>query len=141
MVRYGVLVFSVTMSVVLYLDRMSIAVAVPAMQADLKLDLAQMGDSLAAFFWCYALFQVPAGWLGDRWGGRRILTLYVVAWSLAIAGVGLAAGFLSLVLMRSLLGIGQAGVDLPIASSRSAEGPAAWWLTRSRRSSWRSSSN
>jgi sugar phosphate permease len=116
MVRYGVLAFSVTMSVVLYLDRMSIAVAVPAMQDDLKLDLAQMGDSLAAFFWCYALFQVPAGWLGDRWGGRRMLTLYVVAWSLAMAGVGLALGFVSLVLTRGLLGIGQAGAYATTAS-------------------------
>jgi ACS family glucarate transporter-like MFS transporter len=116
MARYRVLAFSVTMSVVLYLDRMSIAVAVPAMQDDLKLDLAQMGDSLAAFFWCYALFQVPAGWLGDRWGGRRTLTLYVVAWSLAMAGVGLAWGFVSLVLMRGLLGVGQAGAYATTAS-------------------------
>ncbi|MBI3838241.1 MAG: MFS transporter [Planctomycetia bacterium] len=115
-VRYGVLAFSVSMSVILYLDRMAIAVPVVAMQSDLNLDLAQIGDSVAAFFWCYALFQVPAGWLGDRWGGRRVLTLYVVAWSLAMAGLGFAVGFISLVLMRALLGIGQAGAYATTAS-------------------------
>ncbi len=115
-VRYGVLTFSVCMSVILYLDRMAVAVPVLAMQSDLNLSLAQIGDSVAAFFWCYALFQVPAGWLGDRWGGRRVLTLYVEAWSLAMAGVGLAAGFISLVLMRALLGIGQAGAYATTAS-------------------------
>src|SRR5262245_10939592 len=95
-VRWGVLAFSVAMAVILYLDRMSIAVAAPAIQSELDLTMTQMGHSIAAFFWCYALFQVPAGWLGDRWGGRRVLTAYVVAWSLAMASLGLAGGFLSL---------------------------------------------
>jgi sugar phosphate permease len=104
-----VLAFSVAMAVILYLDRMAISVAMPAIADDLKLDVSQIGDSVAAFFWCYALFQVPAGWLGDRWGGRRALVLYVVAWSLAISGMGLVGGLASLILMRGLLGIGQAG--------------------------------
>lgn len=108
-VRYGVLAFSVAMAVILYLDRMAISVAMPAMARDLKLDISQIADSVAAFFWCYALFQIPAGWLGDRWGGRRALVLYVVAWSLAISGMGLVGGLASLILMRAMLGIGQAG--------------------------------
>jgi sugar phosphate permease len=107
--RYGVLAYAVAMAVILYLDRMSISVAMPAIAADLGLPIARVADSVAAFFWCYALFQVPAGWLGDRIGGRRALTLYVVAWSLAMAGLGLVGGLASLVLMRGLLGIGQAG--------------------------------
>jgi MFS transporter, ACS family, glucarate transporter len=108
-VRYGVLGFAVAMAIILYLDRMAISVAMPAMASDLDLEISQIADSVAAFFWCYALFQVPAGWLGDRWGGRRVLTLYVVAWSLAISGMGLVGGLASLILMRALLGIGQAG--------------------------------
>ncbi len=108
-VRFGVLGFAVSMAVILYLDRMSISVALPAIAQDLDLDIRQVADSVAAFFWCYALCQIPAGWLGDRWGGRRALTAYVVAWSLAIAGMGLATGLASLVAMRALLGVGQAG--------------------------------
>ena len=114
--RYGVLSFSVGLAVILYLDRMAINVAMPAIAENLDLRLAQVGDSVAAFFWCYALFQVPAGWLGDRWGGRRALTVYVVAWSLAMAGLGLVGGLISLVLMRALLGIGQAGAFATTAS-------------------------
>lgn len=115
-VRYGVLGFSVAMAVILYLDRMAISVALPAIARDLDLEIAQVADSVAAFFWCYALCQVPAGWLGDRWGGRRALTLYVVAWSLAIAGLGLAGGLASLIVMRALLGVGQAGAYATTAS-------------------------
>jgi ACS family glucarate transporter-like MFS transporter len=115
-VRYGVLGFSVTMAVILYLDRMAISVALPAIAQDLHLDISQVADSVAVFFWCYALCQIPAGWLGDRWGGRRALTSYVVAWSLAMAGLGLAQGLVSLVAMRALLGIGQAGAYATTAS-------------------------
>ncbi len=108
-VRYRVLALAVSMAVILYLDRMAISVAMPAMIEDLDIPLEYVADSVAAFFWCYALFQIPAGWLGDRWGGRRALTLYVVAWSLAITGMGFVAGLASLVVMRGVLGIGQAG--------------------------------
>lgn len=116
LVRYGVLAFSVSMAVILYLDRMAISVAMPAIAKDLDLPIENVADSVGAFFWCYALFQVPAGWLGDRWGGRRALSLYVVAWSLAIAGLGLVGGLASLIAMRALLGIGQAGAYATTAS-------------------------
>lgn len=108
-VRYGVVAFSVGMALILYLDRMAIGVALPAIADDLGLSLTEVGDSVAAFFWSYALMQVPAGWLGDRWGGRRALTLYVVAWSVAMIGLGMAGGLISLIVMRGLLGVGQAG--------------------------------
>jgi len=115
-VRYGVLGFSVAMAVILYLDRMAISVALPAIAQDLHLEISQVADSVAVFFWCYALCQIPGGWLGDRWGGRRALTSYVVAWSLAMAGLGLAQGLASLIAMRALLGIGQAGAYATTAS-------------------------
>lgn len=114
--RYAVLAFSVTMAMILYLDRMAISVAVPRIAEDLDLHVSQVGDSVAAFFWCYALLQVPAGWLGDRWGGRRALTLYVVAWSLAIGGMGLVGGLVSLMAMRACLGVSQAGAFATTAS-------------------------
>jgi ACS family glucarate transporter-like MFS transporter len=115
-VRYGVLAFSVAMSVILYLDRMAISVPLRAIAEDLQVSVTRVGDSMAAFFWCYALLQVPAGWLGDRWGGRRALVLYVVAWSAAMAGIGLASGLGSLIVMRGLLGVGQAGAYATTAS-------------------------
>lgn len=115
-VRYGVLVLSVSMAVILYLDRMAISVAMPAIAEDLSQPIERVADSVAVFFWCYALLQIPAGWLGDRWGGRRALTLYVLAWSLAIAGMGLVTSLAGLVIMRGLLGVGQAGAYATTAS-------------------------
>ena len=54
------------MAVILYLDRMAISVAVPAIAEDLDLKLSQVGDSVAAFFWCYALCKFPrVGWAID----------------------------------------------------------------------------
>ena len=115
-VRYRVLMFSVAMSVILYLDRMAISVPLLEMARDLRLDVTELGDAVAVFYLVYALFQVPAGLLGDRWGGRRALSLYVVAWSLAMAGIGLATGLVSLMVMRGLLGVGQAGAYATTAS-------------------------
>ncbi|HTM55262.1 MAG TPA: MFS transporter [Pirellulales bacterium] len=125
-VRYQVLALAVVMAVLLYLDRMAISVALPAISRDLNLDLGQAADSVAAFFWCYALCQIPAGWLGDRWGSRRALVLYVVAWSAAMAGIAMAAGLVSLIAMRALLGIGQAGAYATAASMLRRWIPFTW---------------
>ena len=69
-VRYGVLAFSVAMSILLYLDRFAIAVAMPAIRKEFDLSNSDVGSIGSAFFWIYGLAQVPGGWLGDRWGGR-----------------------------------------------------------------------
>lgn len=114
--RYGVLAFSVAMAVILYLDRMAISVPVQAIAEDLQISVEQVGDSMAVFFWVYALMQVPAGWLGDRWGGRCALVLYMIAWSAAMVGLGLATSLASLLVMRGLLGVGQAGAYATTAS-------------------------
>ena len=56
-----------------------------------------------------ALLQVPAGWLSDSFGARWTLTPYIVGWSLATVGLGLAGGLVAISAMRILLGIMQAG--------------------------------
>ena len=48
---------------------------------------------MLAFQLAYGIFQVPGGLLGDRLGGRRVLTLLVLGWSLLIGAVALAASF------------------------------------------------
>ncbi|MEZ6091274.1 MAG: MFS transporter [Pirellulaceae bacterium] len=69
----------------------------------------QTGAVLSAFFFSYALCQVPAGWLSDRFGVRRMLPLYICIWSLCTILTGLATGFLMLIIARLLFGISQAG--------------------------------
>src|SRR5690242_17405332 len=93
--RYGVLGFTLALTAVAYLDRVCIATAAPAMKADLQLSDVEMGYVFSAFTLAYALFEVPSGWLADRFGARVTLTRIVIWWSAMTAATGLAAGFLS----------------------------------------------
>ena len=113
--RYLVLALTTSMAVLLYLDRICISKAGKHITAELQLTDQEMGTVYGAFFLAYALCQVPAGWLGDRWGARRTLVVFVVSWSVLTALTGLAVGFLSLLLVRLLIGAAQAGA-YPIAA-------------------------
>ena len=70
------------LAVVTYVHRIGFAVGVPAIAQSLGLDQAQVGYLMAAFLLAYGAFQVPGGLLGDRLGGRRVLTMLVLGWSL-----------------------------------------------------------
>lgn len=95
--------------------RTNITVAARQMMPDLGLTQVQMGNVFSSFQLFYALAQVPAGLLGDRWGARRVLTLALVVWAVSSFGTGLvpaAAGTAValglLYLARAILGIGEA---------------------------------
>lgn len=107
--RYGVLGFSVSMALLLYLDRFAFSVAQRTIRKELDLDDQDMGYAQSAFFCAYALAQVPAAWLSQRFGARVTLALYVLVWSLAFAGMGAISGLWSLIFFRGLLGLAQAG--------------------------------
>jgi sugar phosphate permease len=97
------------LTAIAYLDRVCIATAAPAMKADLQLSDAQMGYVFSAFTLAYALFEVPSGWLADRFGPRLTLTRIVLWWSVMTAATGMVGGFVSLVAVRFLFGMGEAG--------------------------------
>jgi MFS family permease len=79
------------------------------MKADLHLSDAQMGYVFSAFTLAYALFEVPSGWLADRFGPRLMLARIVIWWSAMTALTGAVGGFASLVAVRFLFGVGEAG--------------------------------
>ena len=108
-VRHGVVAFTLALIAVAYLDRVCIATAAPAIKSSLGLTDTQMGIVFSAFTLAYALCEVPSGWFADRFGARITLTRIVVWWSLMTAISGLAWGFASLVAIRLLFGIGEAG--------------------------------
>ena len=108
-VRHAVLAFTLAMMAIAYLDRVCISTAAPAIKRDLSLSDAQMGYVFSAFTFAYALFEVPSGWLADRFGARSMLTRIVVWWSALTAATGLAGGFGSLLAVRLLFGMGEAG--------------------------------
>jgi MFS transporter, ACS family, glucarate transporter len=108
--RHVVLGFALAVMGVAYLDRVAIAMAAPAMQADLGLTDSQLGYVFSSFTLAYALFEVPSGWLADRFGARWMLTRIVLWWSAMTAATGAATGFASLLGIRWLFGMGEAGV-------------------------------
>ena len=108
-VRYIVLAFLAAMTFILYLDRSCISQAAPAIQKELHITETQKAMIFNAFALAYALFEIPAGRWGDRFGSRRIVTRIVLWWSFFTALTGAAGGFVSLLAIRFLFGAGEAG--------------------------------
>lgn len=108
-VRRTVMLGLFLLSVVTYLDRVCINSAAPEMQRDLGLSNAQWGMVVAAFLAAYGLFEVPGGWLGDRFGPRLILTRIVVWWSGFTALTGVVRSYPQLLVVRAMFGAGEAG--------------------------------
>jgi ACS family glucarate transporter-like MFS transporter len=108
-VRYGVMAFLCALSFLTYYDRVCMMRAQGDVQKDLGLDDNEMGYVFGAFFLAYALFEMPSGWLGDRYGARGTLTRIVLAWSLFTMITGAATGFIMLFVSRFLFGAGEAG--------------------------------
>jgi MFS family permease len=103
------------MACLLYLDRYAVGIAAERMRVDLAMTQAQMSWFLSAFFWAYALGQVPAGWLSDRFGPRLMLSLFIAAWSLFTGLLGTTSAVPLILLWRFLCGAAQAGA-YPVAS-------------------------
>ena len=93
-----------------YMDRVCISSAKGAMQNDIS-DLTDqnMGFVFGIFAIGYALFQIPAGWFSDRAGPRHALTIVVIIWSAFTAMTGAVTTAISLLIVRFLFGVGEAG--------------------------------
>ncbi len=113
--RWLVLFLISLMYLICYMDRSNISVAQPEIAKQFGLSKSAMGLVLAAFTWAYALGQIPAGWLGDRFGPKRVLTVIMTLWSATAVMTGAAFGFGSLFGARFLLGLSEAGA-FPVAS-------------------------
>jgi len=114
-VRHAILMLIVGAYMITYMDRVNIASTVPVMQRELGFSLVTVGWIFSSFRWGYALFQIPAGWLGDRIGPRRALALIVTWWSAFTSATALARGAVSMIVCRFCFGIGEAGA-FPIAT-------------------------
>jgi sugar phosphate permease len=92
-----------------YMDRICIGHAASEIRREFGFDVVTMGWIFSGFNWSYALFQIPGGWLGDRFGARRVLTAIVLWWSAFTALTALAWGKGSMFAFRLLFGLGEAG--------------------------------
>ena len=107
--RWYVLLLISVMYLITYLDRVNISTAAPAISKEFGFDKVTMGIIFSAFVWAYAVFQVPGGWLSDRFGARGVLAGVVGYWSIMTAATAMAFGSVSFVVVRFLFGVGEAG--------------------------------
>ncbi len=107
--RWYVLLLISVMYLITYLDRVNISTAAPQISKEFGFDKVTMGVIFSAFVWAYALFQVPGGWLSDRFGARGVLTGVVAYWSVMTAATAMAFSSASFIVVRFLFGVGEAG--------------------------------
>jgi ACS family glucarate transporter-like MFS transporter len=114
-VRYWVLGWLCTLSMITYIDRVCIMQVQDDMKRDLGLSNADFGWAFSAFALAYAAFEVPTGWLGDRIGPRKVLTRIMLCWLAFTALTGAVWNWTSLIVVRFLFGAGEAGAYPNIA--------------------------
>ncbi len=137
--RYSVVALALGLAILSYIQRVAISEAAGPITRDLHLTKEAMGLIFGAFGLSYALFELPAGLLGDRIGVRKILIRIVCAWSAFTALTGAAWNAVSLYVVRFLFGAGEAGcfpnltrmlsVWLPAPERMKAQG-LMWACTR-----------
>lgn len=90
-----------------YVDRGAISIAAPRMKDELGLSEEAYGLVFSAFFWIYAPVQLFAGWLCDRFSVYRMMALGILVWAVSTMLMGFAGGFVSLLVLRIMLGVGE----------------------------------
>jgi ACS family D-galactonate transporter-like MFS transporter len=109
-VRWKLFLLLLVLVAVNYIDRGSISVALPIIQKEFNLAPELVGLLLSAFFWTYALMQIPVGLLIDKFGPRKVMTASCIGWGAATAASGMSGGFLSMFIARMGIGVTEAGV-------------------------------
>src|SRR6266513_5716569 len=105
--RWAVVGLLFAASLINYLDRATISMALPLISRDLGLDPTTKGVLLSAFFWSYASMQIPIGWCADRFNLRWLYAGAFALWSVAQGLTGLSRGLAALIAFRILLGVGE----------------------------------
>jgi MFS transporter, ACS family, solute carrier family 17 (sodium-dependent inorganic phosphate cotransporter), other len=118
--RYTVIILFALSTVLCYVDRVNISIAIIPLAHAKGYSEAERGLVLSSFFWGYLWFQLPGGLLADRFGGKRVLGVGVALWSIATFLTPIAtASFGLLLLTRAALGAGEA-VNFPAIHSIAA---------------------
>src|SRR5436309_3512739 len=79
--RYTVVALLALATAICYVDRVNISIAIIPLARERGYDAAATGLILSSFFWGYIGPQMLGGWLADRFGGKRVLTIGVLLWT------------------------------------------------------------
>ncbi len=107
--RWLVLLLISLMYMITYMDRTGISIAAPGISKQFGFSQTAMGVVFSAFLWAYAIGQIPAGTFADRFGPRLVLLIIVPFWSLMTALTAGATGLSSLIAIRFVFGLAEAG--------------------------------
>ena len=112
--RWATLVILSLGAMIAYVDRMSISSALAVDAFKLHFDLSDIGRGWvnSAFFWSYAVMQIPMGWIVDRFGVKRPYAISFAVWCVASAAIGLTSTLAGLIVMRLIVGAAE-GVVVP----------------------------
>lgn len=103
-----------------FIDRGNLATASPVIATELHLSATQIGILLSSFYWTYAVSQLGAGWLAERFPVQRVIAAGFALWSIATIASGFANTFIALLCLRLVLGLGES-VAFPCSSKMLAE--------------------
>ncbi len=106
--RYWVYAMLFSLGVINFIDRITMSVASKPIATELGLSPIALGYLFSSFYWMYVLCLVPGGVLADRLGGRKIAALAIGVWSVMQMLTGLAGSYVTMLLVRIGLGIGEA---------------------------------
>ncbi|WP_088227485.1 MFS transporter [Desulfosporosinus sp. FKB] len=107
-VRTNIVILTFLSIVIAYMDRANLSVASVTIMKEHGWNTAQWGSILSAFFVGYLILQIPAGWIADKIGGKRVLAVGVAWWSIFTAVTPFAKSLNSLWIVRALMGLGEA---------------------------------
>jgi MFS family permease len=113
--RWSIVVLLAGAVFINYVDRGAMPMAAHLLQDELALSAKELSWLFGAFFWSYALLQIPAGYLAERFGALPVLACGLIVWAGATMLVGAAHSFGTLLALRLLLGIGES-VSFPCVS-------------------------
>lgn len=109
--RYTLLALLCLAALIAYVQRSALSVPAQHIAHELRIDLAaDMGLVQSAWYFGYAVMQLPSGWLADRIGPRLSLVLFAVQWSLMTIITSLVQDYASLLIAWTLMGAAQAGI-------------------------------
>jgi len=108
------------MYAITYIDRVNVSTAAAEFRKEMNLSNTQIGLVFSAFAYPYLIFQIIGGWVGDRFGARRALTLAGVIWASATILTGLVGSLAGMIAARVMLGFGE-GATFPVATRAMAD--------------------